>query len=172
MIDIGGGSTEIVTYRERQIQYKTSLPLGSLAFRTKYVSKLLPSLSECMAMRAEAEATIQAAKDFAYVNEAEIAGIGGTFKGASALYNIMFNQPAANTRMETKRLRTIIGNFLMTQDMAIMLMRAVPERMHTIIPGLIIADVLARRFKSGVITYSDSGVREGYIYDQIIGQKA
>ena len=53
-----------------------------------------------------------------------------------------------------------------------MLMRAVPERMHTIIPGLIIADVLARRFKSGVITYSDSGVREGYIYDQIIGQKA
>ena len=176
LIDIGGGSTEIVTYRERQIQYKTSLPLGSLAFRTKYVSKLLPSLSECMAMRAEAEATIQAAKDFAYVNEAEIAGIGGTFKGASALYNIMFNQPAANTRMETKRLKSIIGMFTseqeMTQDMAIMLMRAVPERMHTIIPGLIIADVLARRFKSGVITYSDSGVREGYIYDQIIGQKA
>ena len=175
LIDIGGGSTEIVTYRERQIQHKTSLPLGSLGFRTKYVKKLLPSIEECMAMRAEAEATIQAAKDFADVNEAEIAGIGGTFKGASALYNIMFNQPAANTRMETKRLRAIIGTFTseqdMTQDMAIMLMRAVPERMHTIIPGLIIADVLARRFKSQIITYSDSGVREGYIYDQIIGKQ-
>jgi len=35
LIDIGGGSTEIVTYRDRQIQYKTSLPIGSLSFASK-----------------------------------------------------------------------------------------------------------------------------------------
>ena len=173
LIDIGGGSTEIVMYRDREIQNKTSLPIGSLAFRTKYVKDILPSMTECMDMMAEAETIIRAAVDFADVNEAMIAGIGGTFKGASALYNVMFNQPAANSRMDTKRLRTMIGTFLsdngMTQEMAIMLMRTVPERMHTIIPGLIIAEVLARRFQSKYIIYSDSGVREGFIYDQIIG---
>lgn len=173
LIDIGGGSTEIVTYRNREIQYKTSLPIGSLAFRTQYVHGLLPTLTECMEMRAAAEAVLKEADGFTGGAVESIAGIGGTFKGASALYNILFNQPAANTRMETKRLRTIIGNFLsdheMTQEMTIALMRAVPDRMHTIIPGLVIADVLARRFKTKVITYSDSGVREGYIYNQIIG---
>ncbi|WP_033170554.1 exopolyphosphatase [Selenomonas sp. ND2010] len=174
LIDIGGGSTEIVTYRQRKIEHKTSLPIGSLAFRTQYVKGLLPTLTECMAMRAAAEEIIASADAFADTQVDGIAGIGGTVKGASALYNILFNQPAANTRMETKRLRTIIGNFVsdheMTQEMTIALMRAVPDRMHTIIPGLVIADVLARRFKAKVITYSDSGVREGYIYDQIIGR--
>ena len=56
----------------------------------------------------------------------------------------------------------------LTQEMSVALMRSVPERIQTIIPGLVIANVLARRFQSHWITYSDSGVREGYIYDKII----
>ena len=167
LIDIGGGSTEIVTYRNRKIEYKTSLPMGSLAFRTQYVAGLLPTLTECMQMEAVAEEILSGATEFAGIQVDGIAGIGGTVKGAAALYNILFNQPAANTRMETKRLRTIIGDFVsdheLTQEMTVALMRAVPDRMHTIIPGLVIADVLARRFKAKGITYSDSGVREGYI---------
>ena len=174
LIDIGGGSTEIVTYRQRNIEYKTSLPIGSLAFRTQYVAGLLPTLTECMQMQAAAAEVLAGSTEFSGIQVDGIAGIGGTFKGAAALYNIMFNQPAANTRMETKRLRTIIGTFVsdheMTQEMSIALMRAVPDRMHTIIPGLVIADVLARSFNAKGITYSDSGVREGYIYDQIIGR--
>lgn len=173
LIDIGGGSTEIVTYRERQIQYKTSLPIGSLSFASKYVKNILPTMKECMDMYGEAEATIGAATDFASICEAEIVGIGGTFKGACALNNELFNLPAANRRLETKNIRPLIGNFVgdlgMSQEMAVTLMRSVPDRIHTIIPGLIIASVLSRRFQSHWITYSDSGVREGYIYDQIIG---
>ena len=174
LVDIGGGSTEIVTYQQRTIQHKISLRIGSLAFRTKYVQGILPTAGECLVMCEKAEAAIQSATAFDAVSELSIAGIGGTFKGASALYNAMFNQPASNNRMEVRRLKTIIATFQqdqgMTQEMAIMLMRTVPDRINTIIPGLIIADVLARRFQSKVITYSDSGVREGYIYDQIIGK--
>lgn len=174
LIDIGGGSTEIVTYRDRQIQYKTSLPLGSLGFAKKYVSGILPTMQECMDMHGEAEATIGAASDFLSISEAEIVGIGGTFKGACALNNEVFNLPAVNRRLETKNIRTLISNFVsdmgMTQKMAVTLMRSVPERLRTIIPGLIIASVLSRRFQSQWITYSDSGVREGYIYDRIIGK--
>jgi len=174
LIDIGGGSTEIVTYRDRQIQYKTSLPIGSLGFAKKYVSGILPTMQECMEMHGEAEATIGAAADFMTISEAEIVGIGGTFKGACALNNELFNLPAVNRRLETKNIRTLISNFVsdmgMTQKMAVTLMRSVPERLNTIIPGLIIASVLSRRFQSHWITYSDSGVREGYIYDRIIGK--
>ena len=47
-------------------------------------------------------------------------------------------------------------------------MRTVPERMHTFMPGLVIADVLAKRFGTLSIIYSDSGVREGYIYSKIV----
>ncbi len=175
LVDIGGGSTEIVNYQQRRIQHKISLRIGSLAFRTKYVQGILPTAGECLVMREQAEAAIQSATAFNAVSELSMAGIGGTFKGAAALYNAMFNQPASNNRMEARRLKTIIATFQqdhgLTQYMSVMLMRTVADRINTIIPGLIIADVLARRFQSKIITYSDSGVREGYIYDQIIGNK-
>ena len=175
LVDIGGGSTEIVNYQQRRIQHKISLRIGSLAFRTKYVQGILPTAGECLVMREQAEAAIQSATAFNAVSELSMAGIGGTFKGAAALYNAMFNQPASNNRMEARRLKTIIATFQqdhgLTQDMSVMLMRTVADRINIIIPGLIIADVLARRFQSKIITYSDSGVREGYIYDQIIGKK-
>ncbi|MBR1730185.1 MAG: exopolyphosphatase [Selenomonadaceae bacterium] len=173
LIDIGGGSTEIVYFENRSIKVKVSLPIGSLSFHTRYTGiHILPSASECNEMRAEAEATISAVKEFQEVTHAQICGIGGTFKGAMALYNSMFGLPKKNSRMEVKRMTDILWRFQreheLTQQDKILLMKTVPERMHTFLPGLIIADVLAKRFKSMHIIFSDSGVREGYIYDRII----
>ena len=75
-------------------------------------------------------------------------------------------------RMEVRRIGDILRRFQRENELIepdkVLLMRTVPERMHTFMPGLIIADVLAKRFGSMHIIFSDSGVREGYIYDKII----
>ena len=172
LVDIGGGSTEIVSFRAKEICKKVSLPIGSLLFHAKYVKGILPSVTECLEMYQEAEATIGAERAFADVSEAALIGIGGSFKGGCALYNELFNLPRVNTRIEVRRLVNLIGAFRrdhgISQEMAIMLMKAVPERLKTVIPGLVIADVLARRFQCREITYSDSGVREGFIYSEIV----
>ena len=173
LIDIGGGSTEIVYFVDRQIKVKVSLPIGSLAFHTRYSGDhVLPSASECDEMYAEAEATVSAVKEFQFVSHAQICGIGGTFKGAMALYNAMYGLPKKNMRMEVGRLQNILKRFVRDNELIvpdkILLMRTVPERMHTFMPGLIIADVLAKRFGSLSIIFSDSGVREGYIYSKIL----
>ena len=176
LVDIGGGSTEIVSYKSKEICKKVSLPIGSLLFHSKYVNGILPDITECLEMYREAEATIGAETAFADVREAALIGIGGSFKGGLALYNELFNQPAVNTRMEARRLSTLVSKFLrdhgVSQEMTIMLMKAVPERLKTVIPGLIIADVMARRFQCREITYSDSGVREGFIYSEIVGRNS
>ena len=172
LIDIGGGSTEIVHFKNREIEKKVSLPIGSLGFHTRYATSIFPSLEEALAMRAEAEATIGAVQEFQALSHAQICGIGGTFKGATALYNSMYGFRRVNTRIDTKRIPSIIRRFLrdseMTQQDTILLMRTVPDRLHTFIPGLIIADVLAKRFSSTSIVYSDSGVREGFIYSEVL----
>ena len=173
LIDIGGGSTEIVYFKARKIKIKVSLPIGSLAFHTRYTGvHILPSMSECEEMRAEADATVSAIKEFQAVSHAQICGIGGTFKGAMALYNAMYGMPRHNMRMEVRRIADILRRFQRENELIepdkVLLMKTVPERMHTFMPGLIIADVLAKRFGSMHINFSDSGVREGYIYDKII----
>lgn len=174
ILDVGGGSTEIVTYRARQIAEKVSLPLGSLGLRTGRVAGILPTQAESLKMTEHAVAAVDELKGFAGVEVSDVVGIGGTFKGAQALYNTVFKQPATNHRMEVRQLRSLIGDFLcddgITERMTIQLMTSVPERMHTIIPGLIIADALTRRFHAKNIIYSDSGVREGFIYAEIMGK--
>ena len=173
LIDIGGGSTEIVYFAGREIQVKVSLPIGSLNFHTRYTgTHILPTRSELSEMYAEAEATVSAIQEFQAVSHAQICGIGGTFKGAMALYNAMYGLPRRNMRMELGRMREILARFTRDRELIvpdkILLMRTVPERMHTFMPGLVIADVLAKRFGSLSIIYSDSGVREGYIYAKIV----
>ena len=175
LLDVGGGSTEIVAYSGEEIEEKVSLPIGSLALRTDYVQGVLPLREECLRMHERAEGVLAGLMGFENLASPEIVGIGGTFKGANALYNLVYNQPATNKRMETRLMRGRIEDFQiddgMTEPMTIQLMKAVPDRMHTIIPGLIIADVIARRFHARNIIYSDSGVREGFIYAEIIGKK-
>ncbi len=172
LIDIGGGSTEIVYFRYREIRAKVSLPIGSLAFHSKYSSGILPYAAECDEMRAEAEATISAVGAFQAVSHAQICGIGGTFKAAISLCNAMYGLRSRNKRLEARRIPDMIRRFQrdneLTQQDSILLMRSVPDRLHTFIPGLIIADVLSKRFGSSSIIYSDSGVREGFIYDQVL----
>ncbi len=176
LIDIGGGSTEIVFFTDRKIKIKASLPIGSLNFHTRYIGKhILPNDSECEEMYAEAETTVGAIREFQSVSHAQICGIGGTFKGAMALYNSMYGMTRQNMRMDMSRIRNILQRFRRDRELIVpekvLLMQTVPERMHTFMPGLIIADVLAKRFGSMNIVYSDSGVREGYIYDKIIDKK-
>lgn len=176
LIDIGGGSTEIVYFENRDIKVKVSLPIGSLSFHTRYTGyHILPSANECAEMYAEAEVTVSAVEQFSHISHAQICGIGGTFKGAMALYNAMYGLPRKNMRMEVRRLRDILQRFQRDHELIVpdkvLLMRTVPERMHTFMPGLIIADVLAKRFDSSQIIYSDSGVREGYIYAKILNDE-
>ena len=122
-----------------------------------------------------AEQIIEESEEFAHVSQAHICGVGGTFKGALALYNELFQQDRHNKLMEADKLKDIIQRFTrdhgIEQQDTVILLKTVPERLNTIIPGLVIADVLATRFASHTIAYSDSGVREGYIYDQIVSKE-
>lgn len=173
LIDIGGGSTEIVSYENRSIRSKVSLPMGSLSMDSRFVAGVLPTRRECIAIRDEAERVMGAMEEFPERGE-EIVGIGGAFKGGCALYDALFHQPATNVRMNADQLLSLISRFQsdhgISQEMTIMLMKTVPDRMETVIPGLIIAEVLADRFQCATITYSDSGVREGFLYAEVMKQ--
>ena len=46
LVDIGGGSTEIVYYENKNIVSEISLPIGSLNFKTRFVKGLFPVAEE------------------------------------------------------------------------------------------------------------------------------
>lgn len=174
LVDIGGGSTELVSFAAGRIERKVSLPLGATALAARFSAEVLPSRAECAAMRAEAQEVLAGASSFARIQAPVICGIGGTFKSGLALYRAVYGKSAGDDlTMEAARLPELIERFVrdraLPQEDVVLLMRAVPDRLPTILPGLVVADVIAKRFGAQRITYSDSGVREGFIYSEIIG---
>ena len=172
LADIGGGSTELVYYENGQHLHKISLPMGSLAFKTKYCSEVLPNKYELDLMLQEARRMVATAQDFDQIKGDTLCGIGGTFKGLRGIYNAQYNQGEENFEIPASCIGEIINHFsnsdALNQQDAILLMINVPDRIHTIFPGLAIAQVLVEKFQCKKIIYSDSGVREGYIYSEII----
>ena len=99
-------------------------------------------------------------------------GMGGVLSSASRVHTLL--HPEETPRLlPADTLPQMIAMFgsgrpLTEADTAVLL-RAAPDRLHNIVPGMIIASVLAETFAAADIRYSDSGVREGYIWKEIIG---
>ncbi len=177
IFDIGGGSTEVVLYRNRSVVRKWSLPFGSLSMKVAYVKGLMPTPAEAETIRKEAVKAVKAVcgEDPLPAEGMTACGIGGTFKGTWALYQQMYPSTPENARMETKRFGEMIRRYVSDsppqEEDAVRLMLATPDRIHTLLPGLILADVLTEVMDCREVAYSDSGVREGYLYSEILGEK-
>ena len=172
MVDIGGGSTEIIHYAAHEMQGRWSLPLGSLALSKAYVAGVLPTSAECAAIRTAVEDVLMGVPDVCALRASHMVGMGGVLSSASRMHALL--HPEETPRLlPADALPQMIAMFgsgrpLTEADTAVLL-RAAPDRLHNIVPGMIIASVLAETFAAADIRYSDSGVREGYIWKEIIG---
>lgn len=170
LIDIGGASTELVMFKNKKIQKIFSLPLGSLFVHKKYVKGLLPSRAEAEMIRGAALKALEDEK-ICGGGALDICGIGGTFKGACQLNRELYSrkdQEIAAGNITAMIEKFICDEKVVSLDLLDILVKVVPERIKTIVPGMILADTLVGFFGSRKIVYSDSGVREGYIYKNLL----
>ena len=175
IIDIGGASTEIVVFNDGKIISKDSLPFGSLSLHEKYCEDILPSGAELNDITAEVAATLKE-HDFEIPQaKGAVCGIGGTFKGALALKNAVFQKDEDSNVVTVDELNELIGRFrrdrALTESDTVLLLKTVPDRLITIVTGMTAAAQVLRFFNAPQAMYSDSGVREGYIYNTIIDNK-
>lgn len=178
MADVGGGSTELVRYENRAITAKVSLPIGSLSCAARNVRGLFPTPEEAARIAEDAKRAIAAIDDalpaVAAKGEASpfrgpfptLCGIGGTFKGAKNLFRALYGPQKTPDAFPTAALADMIRRFskahLPEDDLALFL-KTEPDRLHTLIPGLLLAQALAERLRVDTILYRDGGVREGFL---------
>ena len=165
IIDIGGGSTEISIINNQESLLSVSLPFGCLNLYVNYVKDILPTETE----QEKIKQVILNALEKNKVNQIDIDniyGIGGTIKALFKLYksytnkkkeffieddiNILFNKIKLNNK-----------------NTYIHLIKVIPERLHTIMPGLIILNTIFDYFNINKIYKSSNGLREGYILKHI-----
>lgn len=166
MIDIGGGSTELVFYMDGKIDKAVSIPIGSLSLYSKHVRDILPTDEEMSEIKSSIKSAVR--KLNIDSNAQIICGVGGTVRGACKLNNEIFDLSADNRIVEVKNLRDILSRFSKDRNYAVKkIIKTLPDRIHTIIPGMTILEILAIKYSSDEIIVSEYGVREGYLYSKL-----
>ena len=167
LMDMGGGSTELVVYRSGEILSSCSLLLGSLSLFSRHVSALHPTGKERKAIRGQVRQQLQLHFPQPPVIP-HACGVGGTARAACKLANLCFQRPRDNRLLPAQDLRVLCKRMKdPSQEDLRLLLKCAPDRIHTLIPGMLALDTVARVFQLQDITVSPCGVREGYLHSKI-----
>ena len=164
LIDIGGGSTELVPFQDGKRLQAMSIPVGSLAMYRKYVKKLLPKEKECTDIR---KAVSKQLEDLSFLEGTHypvICGVGGTIRATGKLYNDRFELDVQNKEMKAGGIRKVLEELSGTgRETCDKILQIVPDRVHILKPGMVILETLMDAFQSEQVVISRYGVREGYL---------
>lgn len=162
LVDIGGGSTELVFFRSREVIAARSLPLGSLSLFNRFVSGVIPDKQELREMRAEAVKAISPAlpPKGDYVCE-PICAVGGTARAANELF---IASGGGTEGYSPDFLREVLAQAEAgPRKLMRRILKLAPERVHTLVPGMVVLSAAAELCGAGTIVTSGYGVREGYL---------
>lgn len=164
LVDVGGGSTELVFFRGGRSAAARSVPLGSLSLFNKCVSGVIPTAAELTNLKAEARRALTGAlPDQGEFSAQPMCGVGGTARGVLALYRGMVGEPPAegyDTQFFAKVLRQAQEN---PKKLTRRILKIAPERIHTMLPGIALLSAAAELYGSRSVVTSPYGVREGYL---------
>lgn len=158
LIDIGGGSTEIVTFRGKEIIENYSLPIGAVSLSKKYNAEFFPDKDARENIRLATLKAMQAANIKPYAKKA--LALGGTAKGAKLLLNRDINDSISKEEID-ELLKRFQGE-LTSHDKSLLL-REVADRAPILITGFVMLSALMETMNTEKFYYKDGGVREGYI---------
>jgi exopolyphosphatase/guanosine-5'-triphosphate,3'-diphosphate pyrophosphatase len=171
-VDIGGGSTELVTFVNRNIIRALSIPYGSLNMSMKYVKGITPHKTNILEMKHELKRGLKKTKLFGLNEQNDICVTGGTARAARKLYNDIYDLPEDNYVMRVDSFSNIITKYNEERrDIIKRMKQLAPDRIHTAIPGFVILQTLAVICQSGLIMVSDYGLREGYLEKIILDDR-
>ena len=166
LVDIGGGSTELVFFQQRQALLAVSLPIGSLNLSARFVQAILPDKKEFAQLSAYVQEQLEE-MDFPLpprCSTAFLCGVGGTCRASCKLSDQLFGDSAGYAGYPCQRLGELFGIFRQEPQRFLQAMiKSAPDRLHTLVPGLVILDAVSRRFRCETFSASPYGVREGYL---------
>lgn len=167
VVDIGGGSTELVCFNNKEPESAVSLPIGSLNTFSKFVENLFPNKKEEDNIRKYVKEKLEDLNDLK--KQKLVIGVGGTIRACTKLYNDYYDLHSKNTILDCERISAMLAkiNDGKKSEMT-KILKIVPDRIHTIIPGMILLDEINNYYKCRTIQLSAWGVREGYMIEKVL----
>lgn len=171
IVDIGGGSTEIVLFENGEIKRLTSIPIGALNLQTKAVNGIVPKEKEIKLMRKVINKALDELKWDFESDYQQMYAIGGTSRAALEVVKGLFSLPNEEktfTKSHMKKVMEKLKSKEVSENKEVY--KIIPERIFSFAGGAAILYEIIRRFGCDTITISKNGIREGYFIDRILNK--
>ena len=167
-LDIGGASTEIVTFEDSTPVNFDSFPVGSLSLYRRCVKRILPGEGSLKRLNREISQAIDVDKG-SLTPRPLLIGVGGTARAVLRLAKHYCGISEGCRSMTAGQLDDL-RKFLCSgkKEASDLILRLEAERIHTLVPGLLILQHVFRLFGAEQLVISKYGVREGYLCQKIL----
>lgn len=169
ILDIGGGSIEVIRVEGRHFVESQSAPLGALYASERYFQSDPPSAHDVRDLRKAVRKTIQLRP-----NETRLLGVGGAIRNLARVERARRRYPLrrlhgfAIGRRELHRLTNALIS--MTSDERRRLPGLTPSRADIIHAAAVAADEVLRLSGAPLLEVSGQGLREGLVWQAIRGE--
>mgnify|MGYP005836872667 CR=1 FL=1 len=171
IVDIGGGSTEIIKFKDKSIQSFTSIPMGAVVATEEYLEKDLVPLEKLYNLEQRIKDMLL---DLGWINSEEnqvIIGLGGTIRNFSKIHRKMTNYPLDISHNYTVNADEFInlynGITTLNLDERKKIEGMSLKRADIIIGGLAILKVIVDVSQAEQLIVSGNGLREGLLLEYL-----
>lgn len=175
LIDIGGGSTELVVSNGSRVLYSESLPLGVVRLADRFSRSDPPSEKDRRAMRKEIKTVAKrAVEGVRKTGFKTCVGTSGTIQSLSLVHEgaILGREalPSGHrtlTRKELKKVNRLLRRTSVKEKLRISGLD--PRRRDISVPGGILLSWILKRSGADSIVVGERGLREGILLDLVVG---
>lgn len=175
LIDIGGGSTELTLVDKGRGRGGFSVPMGSVSSYAGFVEMILPTGDEIAAIRDAFSARLDEAlaasgmADVVRAQARQLFGIGGSVRAVAKMHARMLGSESVGKALRVENVVEVLDLLVAApSDFAHTAVKAVPDRLHTLVPGSVIVSALMERFDAREIDICKFGLREGYLKERVL----
>lgn len=169
LIDIGGGSTELVAIAKGKARRCLSLDQGSVSSYAQFVQMVLPTAREQARIAKALAGRLKALPDFKELKSPVLYGVGGSVRAVAKMKGACegaLKVPKRLDRQDVGELQRFLAED--PSGFAHAASRAVPDRLHTIGCGLAMVELLMDTLEAERLEVCRYGVREGFLIDTLL----
>lgn len=164
MADVGGGSSEVILFKDGKAVAIQSVPWGSLKAYKNFVSGEIPTKEEAYLIKEEIRKQLDENPSFKNVKSESLCLVGGGVRAAAKLTKLVLNRKS----LSVGGVNAMLDAFCDDRDCLALFESVIPKRKLTITPGLAIYSAIGEYFGADKIYISDKGIKEGFALKYLI----
>ena len=167
MADVGGGSSEIISFSQKAPVAALSIPWGSLKIYNAFVRGVLPTQEEINSIQDTITDALKQNETLQKTKSKNLCIVGGGVRASLKLCKEFLG----HSTLTTKALSEILSIIINAPDSASKTIgNLVPDRAKTIAPAIAIYAAIGTFFEASEMFVSDQGIKEGYILKKMMPQ--